>query len=83
MVSANSNEFAHQADSRINQDLLSLMSGDTNARGQNILALLTSGDFLETKPWLREELKAQFEKYFFATHVNSVWYVLPYAYCKQ
>lgn len=49
------------------------MSDDRNYMAQDIVDLLTSGEFIEPDLRLRAKLKVHFEQYFFAVTVNALW----------
>ncbi|KAF2793186.1 hypothetical protein K505DRAFT_44755 [Melanomma pulvis-pyrius CBS 109.77] len=73
VVSSDTNELSNRCLGQVTKDMLSLMSGDRNARGQDILDLLISGDFFEINVTLHDQLKAEFSEFFFAVFIDDLW----------
>jgi hypothetical protein len=67
------NKLLHDSSQNVSDDLRDLMIGGKNNRGQDILDIIKTAEFLEPDPALYSQLRKEIERFIFATGVNSVW----------
>jgi hypothetical protein len=67
------NSFMHERQTAIDDDLRDLMMGRANHLGEDIVDVLTTGNFLEPDPMFQKRLREVEERYLYAVHVNALW----------
>jgi hypothetical protein len=74
------NSYMHERQIAIDDDLRDLMMGRSNHLGENIVDVLTTGNFLEPDPEFQKRLRELEERYLYAVHVNALWSFGEYQY---